>query len=151
MKKYSKSKLSKWQKCLYSRVFTITGLIVITLLLSVLIKNFSKSRSILSEINGLDTQIEYLQGKNSEMTSLIDYYQSDDYVEIEAKRNLGLSREGEKSVIIPNEQVDKLRTNKLLQKSSAQDKHQEELTGEVVAMTESNYRLWWDYFFKNTI
>lgn len=82
------------------------------------------------EIKDLENKIEELGKSNSESAELEKYFQSEEFLEKEARLKLNLIREGEKLIIIKEEQ------------NSTEEQSEEEKSETV-----SNFRNWWKYFF----
>ena len=91
------------------------------------------------EIEDLKVQAEKKERDNQKLQGLIQYLKTDDFQEKEAKEQLSLQKEGEKVMVIKEE-------------NTSQNTNQ---NNEFVAPTKpqedqrSNSRRWWDYFFAN--
>ena len=91
------------------------------------------------EIEDLKVQAEKKERDNQKLQGLIQYLKTDDFQEKEAKEQLSLQKEGEKVMVIKEENTNQ-NTNQ---------------NNEFVAPTKpqedqrSNSRRWWDYFFAN--
>jgi cell division protein FtsB len=82
------------------------------------------------EIRGLQGKIEELKKENASLAEMEKYFQSEEFLEKEARLKLNLIRDGEKLIIVKeneNRPVEENETEKL-----------ENL---------SNFRRWWRYFF----
>ena len=88
-----------------------------------------KKNQIDNEITRLEAQIAEVEGKNKDITELINYYKTPEYRERQARSILNLQKEGEFAVALP------------------QAKDTAEITGEEITDGRSNIRKWWDYFF----
>ncbi len=119
----------KWKNKI---IFIILLIILIATGLN-LYKSRLKKSQINQEIIGLQGEIQNLEKQNLELNELIEYFNSDAYIEERARINLGLKKEGEKVVILPE-----------IQKVG--DKIQ--VLGETENSEKSNPKKWWDYFFK---
>ena len=63
-------------------------------------KNWRQKRSIDQEIKGLELQAKELEGKNNNLKNVLDYMQSDQFVEKEARTKLNYKKSGESVVVI---------------------------------------------------
>ena len=84
------------------------------------------------EISALKTDISTLQGKNDELGRLINYFQTPEYKEREARLQRGLQKPGEQVVVIPGLGEGATAQTEALAQAGAQ----------------SNWQRWIDYFFK---
>lgn len=146
--------LSKWQICLYSKITTAVGLVLVVALIVVLYNNYKRGQVVYDEIQGYDDTIVTLERENQKMNEMIGYLKSAEYVDAQAKHKLGLKREGEVALVIPDTQVDKLRNTYVLgeQQKGTQvaDSGAEVSESDQIAITDvPNYKLWWEYFFDN--
>ncbi|MFH1173029.1 MAG: septum formation initiator family protein [bacterium] len=116
-----------------SKLFLLAVFIILALLLLSLGKNFIKRYQVNREIARLEAEIVKLESNNQELGDLIDYLNTDFFVEQEARLKLGLSKEGEKVVIIPSD------------KAAAQLDVLPEKEYNGKALT--NPGKWWQYFF----
>lgn len=114
------------------RVMTVIALIAIFMLGSALSKEVYREYKIKKEIDGLKSQIESMKKDNYELSQLIEYYQTDQYKEEEARKRLNLKGDGEKVVMINNN------AGNAQQVETKTDQQKVELP---------NYMKWWNYFF----
>jgi len=127
-------------RVLYNHKFlALLGLIIIFLISFPLAKNISQRYKIDQEIKELEKEIIEIESKNKDLKELVTYLESDQFVEEQARLNLGLKKIGEEAVII---------------KEQAEEINPE--TGEVVKRSDDNLtadssvtnpRRWWKYFF----
>lgn len=82
------------------------------------------------EIKKLQQQIDELQKSNGDLAEMEKYFQSDEFLEKEAKLKLNLIRDGEKLIIVKQEE------------NIAAAEVQKEETENI-----SNIKKWWLYFF----
>lgn len=83
------------------------------------------------EVGGLKQEIESLKEKNQALSNLLDYFNSEESLEKEARLKLNLLKEGEKLVIItPDKKAD-------LENQSLEDTQREKV---------SNFEKWLKYF-----
>lgn len=81
-------------------------------------------------INALEQEIAKLQGQNSDLSSLIEYLRSDEFVDREAREKLNMQKPDEKVVLIPE-----------IKKNGGQ------VAGAVAVTEKPNWQLWQEYFF----
>jgi cell division protein FtsB len=108
------------------------GIIVIVLISYPLAKNLSKTHIIDQEINDLKKEIYDLNLTNSELKKAINFIESNDYLEKEARLNMGLRKPGEKVVVI------KEKENEIVY---------DQVDGAKSFENSSNYKKWINYFF----
>lgn len=118
------------------------------LLGSVLIKKFLHDYKVDQDIKGLQEEISRLEKTNNEFNQLIDYLNSEQFVEGEARITMGLGQEGEKAIIIPpneekiiNGESDAKKDLIVIPSTSFGLPEEEKSEG-------SNPIKWWRYFFK---
>lgn len=81
------------------------------------------------EIDNLKSEINNLKKENTELDSLVKYFNSDEYIEASSREKLGYKKPGEKIVVFTEESDIK----------AEEAKNNKE--------NKSNIKLWWDYFF----
>jgi cell division protein FtsB len=91
-----------------------------------LLNEIGRRNKISNEIKKQKQQIEKLEQENTDLSSLIQYYNTNSYVESEARKKLNLSKSGESLVVIEN-----------TTKATTSDQ-------QIV----SNPQRWWNYFLK---
>ena len=130
----SKNNASIWRRLLSSRLLLVIEIVVVVMFSVALTKEIVRRWEVRQEISRLQGQIDELKTQNSELSGLIDYFQSDYYKEREARLKLGLQKEGESALSLPNMQdssADTLENTKVATSSGSQSVPQK----------------WWDYFF----
>lgn len=146
-KRIHKKKTTKIQKILYSRLFLGISFLIIIGVGSGLYDNYQQSREVYTEIYNLEQEVRDLEKKNHDVSDVIRYLNSTDYVEAQAKQKLGLSYADEKIVVITDDIIDRLKNSGL---ENLEDVDQDIIENmKIVASGRSNYKLWWDYFFNN--
>ncbi len=118
-------------KILSSRLFFIIFFIIAVYLFINVYHQIEKRIKIKREIKSLEAEINNLQSENTKLSSLIEYFQTDEYVEASSREKLGYKKPGETVVVFTKEEADS--ANKI----STDDK------------TKSNLRLWWEHFVNN--
>ncbi len=84
------------------KFLTAIGLVVILLISLPLVKNINQRHKINTEIKSLEKDIKTLENDNSKLKGLINYLESDQFVEEQARLNLGLKKEGEQVIVATN-------------------------------------------------
>ena len=130
-----KRKPRKKFRWLASELFIVAGLAVIIFLGVAAGKETYRKYQIQKEINSLQREADKINEKNQELGRLIDYFQTDAYKELEARKEFGLQKEGEKVVIIKRSPE-----NYIGKTSNFGSGDNEDV---------SNARKWWRYFFKD--
>lgn len=108
-------------------------LIVLVFFLINLAKSWQKNHQIDKEVGDLKNNIETTQKDNQQLKELIQYFNSTAYIEDKARTDLGLKKQGEKVVIVPN----------LGQDSNQNSANQ----ADDQAKSKTNLQKWWQYFF----
>jgi len=128
-------------KIFYNKKFlAFLGLVIIILISVPLAKNISKRYEISREIRGLEEEIKEQEFKNNDLKKLINYLESDQFVEEQARLNLGLKKPGEGvAVIIDNQDTLNQASNSLTSNNGGGTAN----LGEI-----NNLQRWWGYFLK---
>jgi len=127
----------KAERILGNRTLIIIGVIILVFLSIALGKELLRRYEINREINQLETEISQLEERNLDLDELIEYFNTNSFVEKEAREKLGMQKEGETMVIINNDnQV--IINNQPVEASGQSVSGSEELT---------NPQRWWNYFF----
>ena len=114
---------------IFSKFSLIFCLLLFLLILFSLAKGTIKKYKVNTEIEQLQEEISNLENQNQQFGQLIKYLNSDIFIEQEAKLKMGLKKEGENLVVIPDNEL--------------------QVKNEVAKQTENkiNPLKWWDYFF----
>ena len=119
------------EKFLYSK-YSVFALSIIFLLLIVALGRESYfNYKTDQEIKTLQKEIERLQKENVEFSQLEKYFQSEEFLEKEARLKLNLIKDGERLIVV---------------KEDEENLTKEEDKDEKLKNT-SNFRKWWNYFF----
>jgi len=106
-------------------------LIVLLLFISVsMLRELKRKQSIQKDILALQQELVETDANNSRLENFIEYLQTDEYAELEAKKRLGMKKPGEEVLLITREDI-------LSADESADD----------MTITKTNWKKWWDYFF----
>jgi len=131
---------NKIKKILYSRLFIFLSLLAFIWLGLVLTKTVYKKYQLNQEIESLKVEISKMDKKEQELTKLIDYLGSQDYLEKEAREKLNLKKEGESVLMVSETDLAKELSDSSSQESATNS--EEKLT------SENNLIKWWKFFFK---
>jgi len=116
----------------YTPLFLLIVVLVLATLFVSLGKNFVRSYENKKEISFLEDEVKRLEGRNKELSLLIDFFKTNSFAEEEARLKFGLGKQGESVIVIPgNNEVDGEKIDK------------KEQIEEV-----PNFKKWWYYFFK---
>lgn len=119
-------------KLLHSKAFIFFLGIVFILSLVALGRESYRYFRVSQEIKNLEKRIEELEANNEELTKMEEYFQSEEFLEREARLKLGLTKPGEKLIII----------------KQLEEELEEEIEKEgAIAKEISNIQRWWEYFF----
>ncbi len=122
-----------WLKRLFrSNIFFILVLILLALFSISLFREIMRKVEIQKEIMKLEDEVSRLENRNTELSSLIQYFKTDEYIEMEARTKLGYKKPGETVVVVATNTNSAQQTTN---ESSVQD------------LKKSNWQLWLDYFF----
>jgi cell division protein FtsB len=123
-----------------SRLVLVGGLIVLALVVWAFSREFVRRVEINQQVDEIKAEIERLEGANSELADMIQYFGTKNYQEKEARRKLGLAKPGEKVIAVPSPEVQRETPNEVVENEVAVNTVTEE-------EQTSNPRRWWDYFF----
>ncbi len=145
MLKNTKRKSNIITRLLFNQVsLALVGLLVIILVSIPLGRKVSQKYRINKEIKELQNEINVLENKNSSLEKIVNYLESDQFVEEQARLNLGLKKPGEEVVIIkPNNNQNssaKQQTLNSLYKISGLEKQAPK------SSQEGNPKKWFKYF-----
>lgn len=117
-----------------NKFFFLLLVVILVLFVYNYVKNWGQNNEVNQEITSLENNIQNLEQDNAKLEELIEYFNSTAYIEERARRDLGLKKDGEKVVIITNQNDRKLPT--ISQPEEIKDQ-----------TNISNPKKWWDYFF----
>jgi len=121
------------EKFLYSKYSLFALSVIFFLLIIALGRESYFNYQTNQEIKELQKKIENLQKDNVELAETEKYFQSEEFLEKEARLKLNLIRDGEKLIIVKEDE-----------KNSVEEQSEEEKSESV-----SNFRNWWRYFFRS--
>lgn len=137
---------SRFPKVFSSKIF-LSFLFAIFLILSFSLgREFYRKFKLSRELDSLKSEIDKLENKNKDMSSLIEYFNKEGSLEKEARLRLNLKKPGENVVVI-------LQNDPVLEKSgNSESNHlpaeeQNNLEDSSLFSTGQNLSKWRDYFF----
>jgi len=123
-----------------SKILLIVSLIILIFFSTNLVKEIINRRDLKKDVRSLEEEINRLESRNNELSQLIGYFESLDFVEKEARTKLNLRKPGEKIIIVGDEESEVNTVQPIEQDISNY------ITNEIVSL--SNPERWWNYFFK---
>lgn len=123
------------KKILSSKVFLFFILLALIGLTVSVGRESYRRYQLTKEINRLKSETERIEGRNQQLTNLLEYFKEESYLEKEARLKLNLSKPGEKVIILSQPES--------LSGEELPPEPQETLSDE----EESNFWQWWEYFF----
>ena len=133
-KKNKKSKKGSFLR--NPKLLTFAFVLLIVFMSVPLVKKTLQKKEVNQEIESLQNEISEIEQENQELDKLIQYLESEHFLEEQARLNLGLKKKGEKVLVIKEEGV------------VAGVKEENKLKGGDVRKDESQLKKWLDYFFK---
>ena len=121
----------------------LIGLVVLVLISVPLARNMSKRYRVNDEINDLQREIDDLEGRNSELKNLVEYLNSDSFVEEQARLKLNYKKIGEEVFVIKDIPVS---SDSIFNKNNPSYNIPGLDDGSF--KKDSNISKWWKYFFK---
>lgn len=124
------------KKIIGSRIFLFLAcLALIGLALGVGRESYHRHQ-LSKEINSLEKEINKLDGRNQQLSNLVEYFSEESFLEKEARLKLNLKKPGERVIIFS-------------QKASGENGQNNgiETEGDTESRFE-NWWKWWEYFFK---
>lgn len=119
-------------KLLYSKPFLVFLVIILILVVIALGQESYRYFRTSQQIKDLENKIEELKTSNEELAGLEEYFQSEEFLEKEARLKLNLTKPGEKLIII-----------KQIEEDLEEFEQEQGLAKEL-----SNIQKWWQYFFE---
>ncbi len=123
------------------RALSLIGLAILLMIVIPAARNYIHRRSVDQEIADLQDQIKQANDQNNNLNKLVDYLQSDQFVEEKARLDFGLKKNGENVAIVKTgtasgtpDGVEKIFTLPALEKPA-------------LKKPVANPERWWNYFF----
>ncbi|MCD4693896.1 septum formation initiator family protein [bacterium] len=129
-----KSKKSSFLK--NPKLLTFIFVLFIVFLSVPLVKKTLQKREVNEEIKKMQNEISEREQENKELDKLIQYLESEHFLEEQARLNLGLKKKGEKVLVIKEEGI------------VAGIKEQGDVGNDKFENNKSQLGKWLDYFFK---
>ncbi len=124
------------KRFLSSRLFFFGCLVLLILVAIVLTREIISSRQIRKNVDELKAEITALEDQNQKLVGLIDYLQTDVFLEKEGRLKLGLRKSGESKIVITGQPLNNQEPAVSPQSESA-----------VEPAKENNLSRWQQYFF----
>jgi cell division protein FtsB len=140
------------KRLLSSKIFLFfISFALIGLAISVGRESYNKYQ-LTKEINRLKSEIERIEGRNQQLSNLMEYFKEGSYLEKEARLKLNLKKPNEKVIIISGDESKGLAENyenkgtpALAGKDLPKDR-----TPERTSEEGTNFWKWWEYFFQSS-
>lgn len=127
-------------KLLSSQLFiSLALLIILIVFLTPMIKNYRQRQAVDQEIANLEQEIAEAQSQNNEFRKMIDYLESDQFVEEQARLNFGLKKTGEQVVVVQSQEP--------VTAAAEMIPRDQPLINEQAQRLFGNFLKWLDYFF----
>lgn len=140
MRRIKKGKKASSTKYIYgSTIFVLLGVTIIIMFGIPLIESINQRDQVESEISEIEQEIEDIRSENRDLENLIEYLESDQFLEEQARLNFGMKKKGESVVVVTE-------NGKVAGASSASS---DISNTEEAESASSNYRKWFNYFFKD--
>src|SRR3989338_654878 len=91
---------SFWHNLLASRISLLVLVLLIVFIGIAVVKERKSQKIVKEDINSLENEIAELDSRSFELTQMIKYLRSDEYVEREAREKLGMQKQGEQLIIV---------------------------------------------------
>ena len=128
-----KDKKTFFTKLFFSNYFFVLILLLIFFLGSVFVKKFDENKNIDNDLEDLKAEIESLEKNNDDLGKLIEYFNSNFFVEKEAREKLGLKKDGENVIVV--------------KELSDYENNENVIASNNETIYKSMPLVWWDYFF----
>jgi cell division protein FtsB len=108
----------------YSSFFTIILLAFLVISLISFVRTLNREKEVKGQIAELETEINDLEGNNTDLNKAIEYFQTDFYKEKEAREKFDMKQPDEKVIVIVEPDQPQIKTEDV------------------------NPKKWWEYIFK---
>lgn len=92
----------KKEKKFYSQFSIVFGIFLLVFISVSLVKEIVRRYEVNKEISQLETEIGRLESRNGELDQLITFFNTDEFLEQEARTRLNLQKPQEQVIIIPD-------------------------------------------------
>ena len=120
-------------KAEHKTYLNIVYVIISLLMLASLARNIIKVREAKERLKAKESNIEKIRLENEELSHKVDTFKSDEFVEKQLRDKLGLAKEGEMIVVLPDEET--------IKKFAPNDEKEEEI------LPDPNWKKWFKLFF----
>lgn len=127
------------RKSFLSKFLLFLILFLVGMFVFVFYREISNKKSIEREISEMNKEIEQLKLRKENFLALIDDYQSNFFLEKEARTKFNLKKPGEKVAVIKLNEINTLDSWETSIDKTGDSKSKKE--------NKSNFILWWEYFF----
>jgi len=128
-------KRSLFFKVFSSKIFFIIFLIIVIYLSINVYQEIRQRLEIKKEITDLKREIDNLTNENNQLSDLVEYFETEEYIESVSREKLGYKKPGEKIIVVT--EGDSVGEGHILGEPLSADQK------------DSNIKLWWNYFFYN--
>ncbi len=128
------------------KVQALLGLIIVGLIIFPLIKNVNQRRKVNREIKELEEEIKTVSDKNNDLKKMINYLESDQFLEEQARLNFGFKKPGEEVAVVKTNNDGQATSSS----ASGEAGNIYDIPGwekSQPAKLVSNPQKWWKYFF----
>jgi cell division protein FtsL len=137
---------AKIKKILGSRITLFFLLLAFIWLVVNVVNIYYRKYKINKEIEDLKAQISSAEKSNQQISEMIDYLGSRDYLEKEAREKLNMKKPGEEVVIIEPPKQATTSSSEVTPENNKTEK--KDNLAPAPAGSESNLAKWWKFFFK---
>lgn len=128
------------KRLLSSKILLIVSLFILIFFSTNLIKEIINRRDLKGEVSSLQEEINRLESRNQDLSQLIGYFESLDFVEKEARTKLNLRKPGEQIIIVNEDNELEITNDNPVETIT-------NFTADQIAIS-TNQERWWNYFFK---
>jgi cell division protein FtsB len=111
----------------------IVFIVISLLMLASLSRNIIKVREAKERLKEKEEYIEKIKGENEELNQRADVFKSEEFIEKQLRDKLGLAKEGETIIVLPDEET--------IRKFAPSDEKEEEI------LPDPNWKKWFKLFF----
>lgn len=117
-------------------VFFVAGIILATVISVSAVREAYRNKNIENEVQKLKKEANRIQSENSDLQKKIDYYSTPEFTERVSKDKMNMQKPDEGVIVVEQSTEQKNSNSEESEKVAVQ------------AENKSNYRKWWDIFFK---
>jgi cell division protein FtsB len=128
--------LEKLTTKIKARLKTYSNLVLLAISLLMLVsltRNIIKVREAKERLKEKEAYIEKIKGENEELSQKAKIFKSEEFIEKQLRDKLGLAKEGETIVVLPDEEI--------IKKFAPSDEKEEEI------LPDPNWKKWFKLFF----